>query len=172
MGWDGCKTDATFNRLLVGGVFLRRWQLNITKGPAMWHFGQRVSRATSNSPWLWGLNELICAEWLEQCLASIHANCFSFTKYSLRTSQVPVSVPGAGNLSWGESWLQGTHSRLQCGASQCVAGKPPESYSLAFLVPNLYSHGVWLVMLALCFSQACCSWWLGPLKFENHDPTG
>lgn len=64
----------------------------------------RLSALQVSSPLLRGLSELICAECLEQCLAS-YVTCFSFIKYLLSIYQVPISVQGAGNQELhGESY--------------------------------------------------------------------
>lgn len=102
-----------------------------------------ASIEANNSPLLWGLNELIRVEGLEQGLASKNASCFAFVKESVRIHQGP-RCRGRKDGLHGESCLQGTHSRPQCGDSLCVLCRPPASYLLASFFPISSPQSDWM----------------------------
>lgn len=123
----------------------RQWE-SFEEGAAEWNKGTShgtldreqavclTSVEASNSPLWWGLKELICIECLEQCLASINANCFSFLNIKY--------LPGASvrarckelRVAWRPSPLQGVHFRLWCSDSQSIlVYRSSAPYSLAFL---------------------------------------
>lgn len=78
-----------------------------------------ASIEANNSPLLWGLNELIRVEGLEQGLASKNASCFAFVKESVRIHQGPRCRGRKDDGLHGESCLQGTHSSPSA-ATPCV----------------------------------------------------